>query len=177
MWYVSNIVYHGERSAVVNIENDFQIEIKNIETNECRRGHYYEFSHLDVVGYFCTDDKFYAGVVNPIGLKLVDYIEDVRIIRSIPATAVRPSINIVPLTDLYCKTGKFGFDSRIRECIFITDIIWEIFDKYNFKKEYLDLIKRKKAFYIDCWACGNKYKVTVTNRFLTQITRMKTLLT
>lgn len=59
MWYVQRVYFQGRSSGVVPIDNDFLIEIRDMETGECRRGHYYEFSELCVVGCFHTDKLFY----------------------------------------------------------------------------------------------------------------------
>lgn len=174
MWYVSKVYCNERNSGVVPLENDFILGIKNTENNRYIEGHYYEFSKLDVVGFFYTEEYFYAGVVNPFSLKLLDYIDDVKIVRSIPRTALRAMHLIEPLTDLYCRSSNYISDiNKKSECIFITDIIWNIFNWYDFNEENFETIRNKYCFYIDCWCKSNKYKVIVTDGFVSQVTKMK----
>lgn len=177
MWYVERIAHLGKKSACVDFEDEFALWIKESETGRVKFGHYYEFEGLNVVGMYIDleNSKFYAGVVNPEGLKLVDYIKDVKIIRSIPRNAVRCAYDIVPITDLYCEDNQMLNPNSKRDCIFITDIIYDIVTRSTFDNDTIEFIKKKKKFYIDCWGCGNKYCVQIEDKFFTQVTKLKTL--
>lgn len=177
MWYVEKITHLGKKSACVHLENEFALWIKESETGRVKFGHYYEFEGLNVVGMYVDleNSKFYAGVVNPEGLKLIDYIKDIKITRSIPRDAVRCVNDILPITDLYCKDNIILNLNPKRDCVFITDIIYDIVTRITFDNDTIEFIKKKKRFYIDCWNCANKYCVYIEDKFFTQVAKLKTL--
>ena len=177
MWYVEGIDYLGKTSASVSLDEDFPVWIRNINDNRCKYGHYYEFECLNVIGCIVDKEKneFKAGVVNPLGLKLIDFIEDISIVKSIPRSDIRISYDIIPISDLYCRENIIFNLKKSKPCVFITDIIYDAVLNSTLSDNSIKQIKEKNRFYIDCYNCANKYKVTLKKGFWTQVSKLAVL--
>lgn len=154
------------RMAIHDIETGKHITTRDLD--------YYYDKNVCGILYDKESEYLYLCPVWVESLFLLDCIKDVKITKSISRDRMIIRANCQPINSFYAREGKLHTWNSNSHLVYITDLVLSLFieiSQSNYPAELYEDMKKRKYFLIDCANCGNKYKVEIEDKFLTQITK------